>query len=362
MKMQAVVMRQGQLEQAEVLVPRPGPREVLVKTLACGICGSDLHCVKHGRQLLASAREVAGIDLFDFDAPVVLGHEICAEVVEHGPDCRRTVGSGTRVVSAPFLLRPQVVTLGFGSLDTPGGFAEYMLLSEDLLVPVPADVPSDLATLAEPVAVAIHAVNRGRLGIDDVPIVVGCGPIGLTVIAVLKMRGIGPIVAADLSPARRAMAKAMGADVVVDPREASPYAAWKTLAGADTPSRFGRQTALFAGFPFRQSVVFECVGSPGIIQQILAGAAPCSRIVVAGVCMERDNFQPTYAVMKEIDIVFCFAFTMEEYAEAFDLLASGKLRVGNLITDRVGLSGVQDAFDRLANPEGDTKIVIIHSH
>jgi threonine dehydrogenase-like Zn-dependent dehydrogenase len=236
-----------------------------------------------------------------------------------------------------------------------------MLLSEDLLLPVPKEVPNDLATLVEPIAVAIHAVNRGRLGADDVPIVVGCGPIGLAVIAVLKMRGIGPIVAADLSPARRAMAKVMGADLVVDPREASPYAAWKSLAGTDTPALFGRQTAMFAGFPFRQSVVFECVGSPGIIQQILAGAAPCSRVVVAGLCMEPDRFQPTYAIMKEIDIVFCIAFTMEEYAEAFDHLVSGKLRVGELITGRVGLAEVAEAFDRLANPERDTKIVITHA-
>lgn len=359
MTMRAVVMQQGRLALAQVPIPQPGPKEVLVKTLACGICGSDLHCVKHGAHLLASARDVTGAELFNFDEPVVLGHEICAEVVEHGPDCRRANSTGSRVVSAPFVLRPQPVTLGFGGLDTPGGYAEYMVLTEDLLIPVPDELSNDIATLAEPLAVALHAVNRGGLGAKDVPIVVGCGPIGLAVIAVLRMRGIGPIVAADFSPSRRAMAKALGADVVVDPRETSPYESWRTVAAATTQSDYGRQTAMFAGYPFRPSVVFECVGSPGVIQQILAGAAPCSKVVVTGLCMEPDSFKPTFAIMKEVDLSFCIAFTLEEYAEAFSLLASGRVRLDTLVTGHVGLDGVQDAFDRLGAPERDTKIIIV---
>lgn len=359
MTMQAVVMRHGKLSVAQAPIPEPGPGEVLVKTLACGICGSDLHCVAHGSQLLASAREVAGIELFDPDEPVVLGHEICAEVVDFGPGARKAHKVGTRVVSAPFLLRPQPVTLGFGSLQTPGGFSEYMLLSEDLLIPVPDGIPDDIATLAEPLAVGLHAVNRAKLDNDEVPIVIGCGPIGLAIIAVLKMRGIGPIIAADFSPHRRAMAEAMGADVVVDPRETSPYTSWRSVAATSEPSRYGRQTAMFPGFPFRPSVIFECVGIPGIIQQILAGAPPCSKVVVAGVCMEKDSFYPTYAIMKEVDLSFCIAFTPQEFAESFKNIASGRLNVAALITGHVALGGVPEAFARLATPEADIKVVVL---
>lgn len=357
--MRAVVMRQGELSIRTVPVPQPGPGEVLVRTLACGICGSDLHCVAHGPKLLSSVKQVAGIDLFSMDEPVVLGHEFCAEIVDFGPGCRKTNAVGTRAVAAPFLLRPQPVTLGFGGLDTPGGFAEYMVLTEDLLIPVPEGVPDDIATLAEPLAVALHAVNRGNLGQDDVPIVIGCGPIGLAVIAVLKMRGIGPIVAADFSPSRRAMAEAMGADVVVDPRQSSPYDSWAAVAQTSDPARFGRQTNMFAGYPFRPSVVFECVGVPGIIQQILHGSAPCTKIVVAGLCMEADSLYPTFAVMKEIDLAFCIAYSMEEFAEAFDHVASGRINMAPLITSRVGLDGVPDAFSRLADPEREAKIIIL---
>lgn len=359
MTMRAVVMRQGKLSLADAPIPTPGPGEVLVKTLACGICGSDVHCIAHGAQLLASAREVAGIDLFDLDEPVVLGHEICGEVVEHGPGCRGDLKVGSRVVSPPFLLRPQPVTLGFGGPDTPGGYAEYMLLSEPLMLPVPDSLPSDVATLVEPLAVATHAVNRGNPGADDVPLVIGCGPIGLAIIAVLKLRGIGPIVAADFSPSRRAMAERLGANVVVDPRQTSPYDSWKRAAATADPARLGRQTNMFAGYPYRPSIIFECVGVPGIIQQVLAGAPPCSKVIVAGLCMEQDTFTPTFAIMKEVDLSFSIAFSMEEFAEAFGHLAAGRLDVGALITSHVDLDGVEEAIARLADPERDAKIIIV---
>lgn len=356
--MRAVVMQHGNLSMSDAPIPRPGVGEVLVKTLACGICGSDIHCVAHGPQLLEAVREVAGVELFDANEPIVLGHEICAELVDYGAGTSRRQSVGTRVVSAPFLLRPRPVTLGFGGLDTPGGFAEYMVLSEDLLIPVPDEVPDDLATLGEPLAVALHAVNRARLGPDDAPIVIGCGPIGLAVIAVLRMRGIGPIVAADFSPSRRAMAEALGADAVVDPRQHSPYDSWRSLATAPDPARQGRQTQMFPSFAFRQSVIFECVGAPGIIQQILAGAPPCSKVIVAGLCMDLDSFYPSFAIMKEIDLAFCIAYTPQEFAEAFAHIASGRLEVAPLITSHVGLDGVEDAFSRLSDPERDVKIIV----
>lgn len=359
MSMTAVAMRDGTLELVETPIPRPGPGEVLVKTLATGICGSDLHTVFHADELLANARAVAGVELFDPNEPVILGHEFCAEVVEYGPGTRGTHAVGTRVVSVPFLLRPEPVMIGMSGVDTPGGFAEYMLLAEDLLVPVPDHVPSDIAAMAEPLAVGLHAVNRGALGADDVPIVIGCGPIGLAVIAVLKMRGVGPIIAADFSPARRAMAIALGADIVVDPRESSPYDSWQSVAGASDPAHYGRQTQMFPGFAFRPSVVFECVGVSGVIQQILAGAAPCSKIVVAGLCMKQDAFHPTFASLKEIDLIFCMAYTVEEFAQSLAHLAAGELQVGPLITSRIGLEGVPDAFTRLGDPERDAKIVIV---
>ncbi|WP_223148696.1 zinc-binding dehydrogenase [Aeromicrobium ginsengisoli] len=358
--MNVVVMRKGRLEMVQAPIPTPGPGEVLVKVLATGICGSDLHCLSHTAELLSSTKAATGVDLFDIDDDVVMGHELCAEVVAYGPDTRGAIPVGTRVASPGILIRDRLILLGYAGTDMPGGYAEYMLLNEALMIPVPDNVPDEIAALTEPLAVGLHAVNRGNLGPDDVPLVIGCGPIGLAIIAILKMRGVGPIVAADFSPSRRAMATELGADLVVDPRVTSPYEAWRSVAETTDPAKAARPNLLFPS-DVRPSVVFECVGVPGIIQQILDGAAACTKIVVAGVCMQKDEFYPTHAMLKEYDFVFSIAFTGEEYAEVLGHLASGALQVAPLITDRIGLAGIPEAFERLADPERDAKIVVLPS-
>src|SRR6202171_3425011 len=101
-----------------------------------------------------------------------------------------------------------------------------MLLSEMLLLEVPNGLAAEQAPLTEPLAVGIHAVAKANLRGDEVPLVIGCGPVGLAVIAALKLEGLPPIVAADYSPARRALAERLGADIVVDPARTQPYATW----------------------------------------------------------------------------------------------------------------------------------------
>lgn len=358
--MEAVVMLHGRLEVQTVPVPTPGPGEVLVKVRAAGICGSDLHCLSHTSELIDTTKAVTGFEMFKIDDPVIMGHEFCAEVLSYGPETRGTLSPGTRVVAPGLLARETPVMIGYAAIDVPGGYAEYMLLTEELLVPVPDHVPDEIAALTEPMAVAYHAVGRGDLGTHDVPLVIGCGPIGLAVIAILKMRGFSPIVAADLSPSRRAMAAELGADIVVDPGKMSPYDAWMEAAATDDPARMARPSILFPS-GLRPAAIFECVGVPGMIDKILTGSPPGSKVVVAGVCMQPDNFQPIAAIMKEIDLVFTFGFTLEEYAEVLGHLASKShgLQVAPMITGRVGLSGVAAAFERLAHPDHDVKIVVI---
>ncbi|GGO00071.1 hypothetical protein GCM10011610_68690 [Nocardia rhizosphaerihabitans] len=256
--------------------------------LAAGICGSDLHCRTHTAELLAATKMATGTELFDVNAPIVMGHEFCAEVVSYGPSSRATLPPGTRVASPGLLLRDPMRLIGYAGPETPGGYAEYMLLSEDLMFPVLENVSDEIAALAEPMTVALHAVTRGGLAPNVVPLVIGCGPVGLAIIAVLKMRGYGPIVAADFSPARRSLATAMGTDVVVDPRVISPYDAWREAAQTDDPVLLGPQNPMVPG-AFRPQTIFECVGVPGVMAQVLAGATAGSKIVVAGVCMQGDS-------------------------------------------------------------------------
>jgi len=215
--MRAAVMRNRQLVVADVPPPDPGPGEVLVKTLACGICGSDLHARQHAHRMVELARHFPHRKPMDLARDVVFGHEFCCEVLDYGPATLRNLKPGARVCSLPALLTPQgPVGIGYSN-DNVGGYAERMLLSEALLLEVPNGLQPEHAALTEPLAVGIHAVEKAAVRGNEVPLVIGCGPVGLAVIAALKLKRLHPIVAADYSPARRALAVKLGADVVVDP-------------------------------------------------------------------------------------------------------------------------------------------------
>jgi threonine dehydrogenase-like Zn-dependent dehydrogenase len=338
--MKAVVMRAQRLVVDTVPEPVPAAGEVLVRTLACGICGSDLHALKHAELMVANAVEAGAPFVMDIGRDIVMGHEFCAEVLDYGPGTPKRLASGTRVVSMPILVRGErAATVGYSN-DFPGGYGERMILNDALLLPVPNGLATEHAALTEPMAVGLHAVVKAQLAPSDAPLVVGCGPVGLAVIAALKLRGVGPIVAADFSPMRRALAEKMGADHLIDPREGSGY------------------TELARVAPGRTAVIFECVGVPGMLAQILKSAPTGARVVVVGVCMEDDRIKPMIAITKELQLQFVLGYLPNEFAETLAAIAEGKVDVAPLITGRVGLGGVASAFDALAKPDSHAKILV----
>jgi threonine dehydrogenase-like Zn-dependent dehydrogenase len=339
--MRAAVMRGKRIVADTLPDPVPGAGQVLVRTLACGICGSDLHALEHAEEMAALARE-SGAEAFVMDPArdVVMGHEFCAEIVDHGPSTLRSLKVGQRVCSMPILFHPGGLAAVGYSNEFPGGYGELMVLSEPMLLPVPDGLPTELAALTEPMAVGAHAVEKGRPEKGDAALVVGCGPVGLAVIAALRLRGIGPVVAADFSPKRRALAEHLGADVVVDPAKERPIDAWQKAAGA------------------KQPLLFECVGVPGVIGDLMRDAPRGARIVVAGVCMEVDRIRPMYGINKELSIHFVLGYTPDEFAGTLRALADGKLPVEPLVTGRVGIDGVAAAFGTLRDPEAHAKILV----
>ena len=108
----------------------------------------------------------------------------------------------------------------------------------------------------------------------------------------------------------------------------------------------------------KRPVIFECVGTPGIIESIISGAPLASRVVVAGVCMQPDHFRPAMAINKEIDLRFVFGYTPLEFRDTLHMLAEGKVDPSPLITGTVGLDGVAEAFTDLGNPDRHAKILI----
>ncbi|MFI5317862.1 MAG: zinc-binding dehydrogenase, partial [Myxococcota bacterium] len=334
--MRAVAMLDHKLHLRDLPTPVPGPGEVLVKTLACGICGSDLHALRHTEKLVESARRSGGAFVMDTKRDVVMGHEFCAEIADYGPGTPKRLAAGTRVCAMPILVRASgIATVGYSN-DDPGGYGEYMRLMEALLLPVPESLSTEHAALTEPMAVGLHAVKKAQLTRDDVPLVIGCGPVGLAVIAALRLEGVRPIVAADFSRRRRELALAMGADAVVDPAVNSPYDTWRSLAAWRDPSQAPPLPPWMPGPPLRPAAIFECVGVPGVIDSILTNAPAAARVVVVGVCMERDHFEPMMGINKELNVQFVLGYTPEEFAATLTHIARGELEVDPLVTGRVG--------------------------
>ena len=377
--MKAVACQHGVLDVVELPDPVPGDGQLLLTVERCGICGSDLHARRYSDDL-ADVLVLAGYDRYmRSDQRVVMGHEIYGRVAERGPSTRGRLKVGTPVVTIPLVRRGRTVD-GIGlSTAAPGGYAEQLLVQESLTLAVPNGLPPDPAALTEPMAVAWHAVNRSEATRREVAIVIGCGPVGLAVIAVLKARGVATIVASDLSAERRALALRCGADVVVDPSQESPFDAASGHGEFDSmPGSYNAAIDAIEGMsklpvPWWQvwralertgattpkhPIVFECVGVPGMIDGILADAPLYSRVVVVGVCMGADALRPSLGINKEIDLRFVVGYTPLEFRDTLHALASGRIDASPLLTGRVGLDGVANAFDVLADPERHAKILI----
>jgi threonine dehydrogenase-like Zn-dependent dehydrogenase len=358
--------------------PTPGPGQVRLEVLRCGICGSDLHA-RTGSDAWADLAVRVGYDRFARSSdPVVFGHEFCGSVAEYGPESRRNAPAGTRVVALPMIRSRHGFDMVGLSAEAPGAYAEQLIVQESMMMPVPNGLSTDMAALTEPLAVAWHAVRRGDVGKRTVAIVIGCVPIGLAVILMLKAKGVRTVVASDYSPGRRDLATACGADVVVNPAHGSPFTAVARRGHlTDVPAalelvmrtrerlerlpvgwwhiwRLGESL----GAKPKHPVIFECVGVPGVIESIIDGAPLFSRVVVTGVVVGVDHMTPAMAINKEIDLRFTFGYTPLEFRDTLHMLAEGKVDPAPLLTGTVGLDGVAAAFDTLARPETHAKILI----
>ncbi len=376
--MKAVVCQNAQLDVREIADANPQKGQVLLKVLRCGICGSDLH-MRHHCDHMGDIMVRTGYQNFPKASdPIVFGHEICAEVLEHGPNTPKKISTGTRVCVLPVMRKGNDIDMVGLSLRTPGAYAERLLADQSMLLPVPNGISSDLAALTEPMAVALHAVNRSEIKNKEVAIVVGCGPVGLAVICMLKAKGVKTVIASDFSLGRRLLASKSGADVVVNPAENSPFSSWKQydfLGGlpgllelaVGTREQLGKlpvpwwhawRLAEGLGLKPKRPVIFECVGSPGVLQNIIDGAPLFSRVVVVGVCMQLDKIEPAMGNNKELDFRFTMGYSPLEYRDTLHMIANDLVNCQHLITGTVGLDGVSNAFDALRDPETHAKILI----
>ena len=346
--MRAAVMRDWSLRVDDIPEPVMGGGQVLAKVLACGICGSDLHMLVHGEESRRLSAEMAEGQapnpgspiMFEPHRDTVMGHEFCCEVLDVGPGVNN-LKQGDIVVSFPVTFDEQGVHgIGFSN-KYPGGYSERIVINEMMSIKVPNGLSAELAAMTEPLAVGVHAVEKSRIAQGDAAIIIGLGPVGLACIAELKMRGIGSIIGADFSPRRRALAELLGADVVVDPREVPAIEAWRKIDGK------------------KPLVIFEAVGVPGMIEQAMRMAPKDSRILIVGACMQEDHMHPMLGIGKELSLQFVLGYSPTEFGNALTAIAEGKVDLSPLITGRVGIDGVPQAFKDLGDPEQHAKILVM---
>jgi threonine dehydrogenase-like Zn-dependent dehydrogenase len=264
-------------------------------------------------------------------------------VLDLGPGCDGApVQPGDLVTSLPVALTGTgIEPVGAYSNVYNGGYAERMRLTAAMCLKVPNGLDARRAALTEPMAVGRHAVAKADIAERDTALVLGCGPVGLAVIAELGRRNVETIVACDFSPSRRAVAAAMGATEVVDPATEPGIDAWRRVTGGMQPL-----------------VVFEAIGVPGMLDRAMKDAPSQSRIVVVGVCMEADHVHPSVGIMKELRVQFVLAYDPFEFADTLRTIAEGEIDVTPMLTGVCGLDGVAGAFDALADPEQHVKILV----
>jgi threonine dehydrogenase-like Zn-dependent dehydrogenase len=343
--MKAAYLLKGRIQVGEVPDPVPAQGQALVRTLRCGLCASDAHFLHAGSQVIEMSRKFGGpYANLDLDRVIVPGHEYVGEIVDYGAGSRRPLETGTRVTSQPVMRQAGSHSIIGQSHDCPGGFGEYMLLDENALMEIPAGLDDDRAAMTEPLSVGLEHARVGEPTPDEIPLVIGCGAIGLGVIAGLKLMGVRPIVAADLDANRRDIAIKMGADVAIDPRELSPYGPVHGLGMR------------------RANLVYECVGKRGLLNEIIHSVGFGARIVIGGFCLEPEELYIPSAQMRRLKINFAAGEEQQDLDLALRSIADGTIDIKPWLGARIGLTGVEDALNEMTSPSAPVRTVVDPRH
>jgi threonine dehydrogenase-like Zn-dependent dehydrogenase len=300
------------------------------------------------------AEDDSGLSNYDPNKDIVMGHEYCAEVVGYGPGTERKWRTGTRVSSIPALVTPDGVRIVGQSPDAPGGFGEFLLLTEAMTQVVVSDLPNELVSIADAVSVGWSYAKRAAVSAREIPLVIGCGAIGLSVVASLKRLGVGPIVAVDFVASRRDTAAVMGADLTVDPAQLSPYQAWREIAyGSPHPVKDMMRMLDLPG-----CVIFECVGVPGVLDAIFKGCERGSRVFSAGGPPEGDHLHTMIAKRKGLSVQFGGGPSITHWNEAFEEVCEGRIDVRPMYGRSVPLGDVPTVIDEAREARGPARIIV----
>jgi threonine dehydrogenase-like Zn-dependent dehydrogenase len=331
---QVTVVGPNDVQLIETPEPKPGPRDVVVKVAACGICGSDLGYIAMGGMPLAGG------------GPLALGHEVSGIIHAVG-EAVEGLEVGQRVA-----VNPEGAGNHIGGGGPGGGFAPYLLVrnaTEDACVhPLPESLPLHQGALVEPLGVGMRAVQRAELRPADKVVVLGAGPIGLASIVCLRYLGATDIVAVDLSDMRLALAERLGARVVCNPGGSE---VWEVIRDAH-----GR--ASIHGMPaVGTDVYIETTGVPDVVRDVFHNAKLGTRLVAVAVYKQEISLPFLGVMAKELTIRGSMALG-REFADVIEMLASGKVDASPMITHEFAFDRFMEALETARQVDRAGKVVV----
>lgn len=318
--------------------------EVKIKVAWAGICGSDLHEYLEG-PITIPAEEPD--PLTGKKAPITLGHEFSGVVEEVGSEVS-TYKKGDRVVVNPLLTYGNKAPkydvydgFNFIGLGVDGGFAEYVVVPENHIYPLPDDMSLEEGALVEPTAVAVQALKEGDLKAGQSVAVFGAGPIGLLAVAAAKAEGAGDIAVFDLSESRLEMAKRVGATQVINSGKQNPLEAAQEMQ----PGGF--------------DVVLEAAGVEQTVNQAIKVTKTRGIMVIVSIFANPVKIHPMDLTASGVKITSSAAYEPAAFQRAIDLISSDAINAQEIITNRIELRNiVNDGFKALTEDKSEVKILV----
>jgi len=342
--MRAAVTREPNvMEMAEVPDARePGPGEARVRPEAVGLCGSDYHFL---------TGEIHTTTVHGPQFPKIQGHEVSAIIEKLGPGAPDHLQEGQRVAIWPLRGCGECYACSIGRMNVcpnfsligihvDGALAEALTLPAEQLFPV-GDLEPAVAAFVEPISIAVHAVNRGRVAEGERVVVLGAGPIGQALSIASRERG-AKVLLVDVVPSRLDLGRLTGADVLDAGGLDDVVSEARAWSGGEGPQ-----------------VVFDAVGLPSVVRDAVDMVVSAGRVVIVGISHHEVSLEINTFTAKEIDVLGSSVCDAEAFAEAAQIVGRNADVISKLISRRFPLDQAPEAIAwAMANPQEALKVVV----
>ncbi len=344
---------QGDIRVEDVAEPKDfGPKQLKVRPLGCGICGTDLHEFAAGPIVTPkTAHKFTGAEL-----PQILGHEFSAEVLEIGADVRR-VRPGDRISIQPLImplddyysrrglnhLSPSMGCVGLSWAW--GGMAELAVINDYNASLIPEGVSDEQGALVEPAAVALYGVDRAKITGGSTVLVTGAGPIGALTVLACHAVGATKIFVSEPNPNRRRQIESFGVtEAVLDPKTDDVL----QIIRDATEEGVGVDSAI------------ECVGNEAALNLCIEAVRNHGTVTQVGLHVKRASVDPSLWTMKDITIEATWCYPITIWPRVISLIESGKLPVEKIVTARIAADDIVDkGFRSLLDPSGEQMKILV---